>query len=318
MRAALLIAVLVVAGLASALVIRSQRRQSVVPAATEVCAARDVKPPSIVAMKGAPLFVNANDLTLRIDGDTELPAQLPPGVHRLDASAPGARSSAFSFVVRDGAPVMLDARVVERSVTVLMFGARCKTCDVAGTDINVKFNTRAVGSLGDAAAALSSGEWAKAMLSLRAVPDDERGDDFLWLHAVLLAFAGQPSGAQALLTKLPANAPTGNLMHAYSQSVVSALDDSNANTNTARWNATTERFGRLTAEFAADSPTLMTKLTERFSKLSSDFSSALTARDETTATSAVNAAESELNASIELLRQQRADCAWQQRIVGTF
>jgi hypothetical protein len=176
----------------------------------------------------------------------------------------------------------------------------------------VKFNTRAVGSLGDAAAALSSGEWAKAVLALRAVPDDERGNDFLWLHAVLLAFAGQPSNAQELLAKLP----TDNLMRAYSQRVVSAITD--ANVNTARWNATTERFGRLTAEFATDSPVLMTQLTERFSKLSSDFSAALTAKDEPAALSSVNTAETELNTGIETLRQQRTDCAWQQRIVSTF
>lgn len=316
MRAALLIAVLVAVGLSAALAVRTWRRHPDAPP-VEHCDARAASPPPLLPeLAGVPLFVNAAGVALRVDG-SPAPARLTPGVHQLEASAPEVRGAALQLTVPAMSAVLLDARVVDGAVTVLVLGARCTSCEPARTDVDLRFSPRALGSGRDAAIALASGAWAKAAESLRAVADDDRDARFTWLHGVLLALAGQPSKATEVLRKLPA----GDAFHAeharWSASTTTLPEQLLANA-TPRWNATVERFERLTDEFSGDAPEVVTQLTQRFAALSDRLNAGLTAHDAVETETALDDATTELTKAVTALQQRRADCAWQQRITRTF
>jgi hypothetical protein len=213
--------------------------------------------------------------------------------------------------------VLLDARVVDGAVTVLVRGARCTSCEPARTDIDLRFSPRAPGSGNDAAIALASGAWAKAAESLRTVADDERDARFTWLQGVLLALAGQPSKATEVLRRLPASDAFHDEHTRWTTSTTELPAQLLANA-TPRWNATAERFERLTDEFSTDAPELVTQLTQRFSALSDKFNAGLTARDAVETETTLDAANSELTKAVTALRQLHPDCPWQQRVTRTF
>ena len=86
-------------------------------------------------------------------------------------------------------------------------------------------------------------------------------------------------------------------------------------TATARWNATTDRFQRLTDRFVAEAPKPLTTLTTTFGALSTKFVDAQEKKDAIGCESALESANAALTGLIMQLRAARPDdCAWQKRI----
>lgn len=317
MRAALIIAGLLVMALSAALVVRAYRRQVDAPTTPEVCAARAaVPPPLLPELSTVPLVVNAPGVTLRLDGGNAS-ERLTPGVHRLEASAPETRGASLELKVSSTNAVLLDARVVDGAVTVLVLGARCSSCDVAGTDIDLRHAPRALGNGSDAAIALASGAWGKAAEALRAVPDEERDAKFLWLQGVLYALAGQPTKSVELLQRLPAS-DAFHAEHARWTTRTTELPAQRLSTATQRWNATTDRFERITSEFSVDAPEVMTGFTQRYAALSEKLNAGLAAHDAIETEAALDEATGEVTNTLAALRALHDDCAWQRRVSGTF
>ena len=129
--------------------------------------------------------------------------------------------------------------------------------------------------------------------------------------------AGQVVDAAEVLRRLPASDAFHDEHTRWTTSTTELPAQLLANA-TPRWNATAERFERLTDEFSTDAPELVTQLTQRFSALSDKFNAGLTARDAIETETTLDAANSELTKAVTALRQLHPDCPWQQRVTRTF
>ena len=90
-------------------------------------------------------------------------------------------------------------------------------------------------------------------------------------------------------------------------------------TATARWNATTERFQRLTDGFVAEAPKPVTALTVTFGELSKSFGEAQEKKDAIGCEAALESANAALSESVTQLRAVRPDdCVWQKRVTAAF
>lgn len=304
------LAVVVVLLLAGVLAWRTwKRRQPVVDRAP--CPERAVPLPPVLP-SSAPLTVVALGVTLRIDG--RAPEQtLSEGVHQLEATAPDAQRARLAIRVEGFRPVVLDVRASHGAVTVLPFGARCDGCTVAETELDVRYRTNVFGALPDVASALSTGDWLRAAQTMRAVPMEDRATpETTRLLAVLYALAGRPSLAEALVRTLPKNDPLHGALAAQ-------LSHVKLDAEVIRWNATTDRFQRVTDAFVEDAPELLTELTWTFDGYSVRFAQAHTAEDSLSAEAALLGATKALDEAINQLRASKPDdCSWQRRINTTF
>lgn len=316
-RRATQLAVVVVLLLSGALAWRTWKRRQPVVAVVEhaQCRERSVPLPA-VSPSSAPLTVVAPGVTLRIDGRAPEP-QLTEGVHQLEATAPEAQPARLAL--RVVGPVVIDARVSHGAVTVLPFGARCDGCSMAETDLDVRYRTNVFGALPDVASALSTGDWLRAAQTVRAVPmQDRTTPEASRLLAVLYALAGRVSLADELVRTLPKNDPLHAAL-ARQEEQVRERSLTKLETEVARWNATSDRFQRVTDAFVEDAPDLMTELTWAFDGYSTRFAQAHTAGDSLAAEAALAGASKVLNDGLTRLRAlRRDDCAWQRRVVATF
>lgn len=322
-RRAIPLAVAVAVLLVAVLGLRTWKRRHVVtPEVPRVavpapeCPEKSMSPRPVLAERSqAPVIIDAPDVKVTFDG-REVNGFVAAGTHLVEASSPDARSSRFQVRVEAMQPVLIDARVTEGVVTVLLLGARCSTCAVADADINLEYRTSAMGSLGDVARALTTGDWLRAAQSMRAVPmSDRESDEATRLIAVLHAFAGRQSDAEALLAKQDVM----RQQVAKRAALLKALAPRQLETAVARWNATTERFQRLTEAFGIDAPAQITALTWAFDGFSTRFLQAYGAHDVIAGEASLQSASKALDETIEELRAMRPDdCEWQRRLVATF
>lgn len=318
-RRAIPLAVAVAVLLVAALGWRTWKRSHVVaPVAQPVaeCLEKSTMPkPVLQELSQAPLIINAPNVKVTFDG-REANGLVAAGLHLLEASSPEARSARFQVRVEAMQPVIIDARVTEGAVTVLLLGARCSTCAVTDTDINLNYRTDAVGSLSDVAQSLSNGDWLRAAQSMRAVPmNDRESEEATRLNAVLHAFAGRQSDAEALVAKQDVMKE----QFAKRSALLKSLAPRQLETAVARWNATTERFQRLTEAFGNDAPDQMTALTWTFDGFSTRFLQAHGTLDVIAGEASLQSATKALDDSIKELRAMKPDdCEWQRRLVATF
>lgn len=316
-RRAIPLAVVVAVLLVAALGFRTWKRSQVVvvapPPVAEVCPVVD-PPPLLEELSQAPLIINSLGVTVKFDG-REANGLLAAGTHVLEASAPDARPARFQVRVEALQPVIIDARVNDGVVTVLMLGARCSSCAVAETDLDLAFRTNAFGSMRDVSAALSSGDWLKAVQAIHAVPPSDReSTEAVRLLAVLNALAGRQTEAEALVENSDMKP-----LFTKRAALLKTLTPRQLETAVARWNATTERFQRLTEAFGNDAPDEITALTWTFDGFSTRFLQAHGTRDVIAGEIALQSASKALDDSIKELRALKPkDCAWQRRINATF
>ena len=149
---------------------------------------------------------------------------------------------------------------------------------------------------------------------MRGIPPSERqAPEPTRLLAILYAFAGRPTLVREQLARLDEKA----LRDALTQR--DALEElkpvRQLQTATARWNATTERFQRLTDRFVAEAPQPLTALTLTFGELSKSFVSAQEKKDAIGCESALESANVAIADLVMALRAMRVqDCAWQTRV----
>ncbi len=130
---------------------------------------------------------------------------------------------------------------------------------------------------------------------------------------MLYAFAGRPTLAREQLERLeekPLQAALNRL---------DALDElkpvRQLQTATARWNATTERFQRVTDRFVAEAPRPLTSMTTTFGELSGKFGNALERKDAIGCEDALQSANGTLaDVVVELRALHPDDCAWQRKV----
>jgi NADPH-dependent ferric siderophore reductase len=289
------------------------------PVAVEPARCADVSrlPAALLpSASAAPLqVVQEPGLVVRIDG-AAVPPTLDEGVHLLEASAPRATGTTLKVRVSAFMPVVVDVRVTAGSITALLVGAQCETCVHGDTELDLAYH-RGIGDVSGTARALAQGDWMLAAQQVRAIaPDDREGPELARLIAVLASYAGKPSIARAQLGRLPKNDPLRAAL------VKRDGDENNIPrrqlaTATARWNAMSDRFQRLTDRFASDAPQLMTALTKQLEPLSADFVRVQAAGDAIACESTLEKASEHLRVSLRKLRAMRpTDCAWQARITA--
>lgn len=320
MRWLLAAATVIALALATALVLRTLKKPQVVqpappPPATGGCPDRDLHPgPMLADAAAAPLqLVVQPGVTLLIDG-AEAGPNLVEGVHDISASAAGHKAARLKLHVEAFTPVLLDVRASSAAVTVLMVGARCASCAPAVTEVDLKYHPGTAGDLSGVAKALAEGDWVEAVRLMRGIaPSDREAPEARRLLAVLYAFIGRPTLVRQTLEALADPSLTDALTRR------DALDElkpvRQLQTATARWNALTERFQRLTDRFVSEAPKPLSALTMKFGELSSAFGSAQEKQDAIGCEAALESATTALNEVIMGLRAMRPeDCAWQRRV----
>jgi hypothetical protein len=322
MRWALTAATLVALALATALAVRTFKAAPGGPATVSAapCPDLSLRPsPAMLELSAAPLLIEVEPGVHLLLDDAAPGSSLLEGAHTLLATAPGAKPANLKLQVDAFTPVLLEARVSSGSVTVLMVGARCATCANTGADPDLRYSPSLLGDLRAVSTALADGDWPQAAHAMRAIaPSDREAPEAARLLAVLYALAGRPSVVRETLAQLP---ETGALRKALTRR--DALEElkqvRQLETATARWNATTERFQRLTDRFVAEAPTLLVELTRRFGTFSKNFADAREKQDAIACESALEAANVAMGDLIMALRAQRpTDCDWQKRLTAAF
>ncbi len=316
----LAVAMLAVVGLTSTLVLKRSKPTATVTAVAPVrCADADRLPGRVLpALSAAPLTVVTDQVTLHIDGATPGPL-VAEGVHAVEATADGAAPARVQVEVAAFVPVLLEARVTAGVVTVLVVGARCATCAHADTEIDLKFRGGGVGDLGGVARSLAKGDWVLAAQQARAIaPDDRQGPEPARLLAVLYALAGRPTLVREQVALLPRRDPLVVAL-ARRELAEAAVSQRQLETATARWNATSDRFQRLTDRFVSEAPQTLTELTVKFDGLSRRFASAQSGGDAIACEATLDDAAAAVRDAVVQLRTRNAgDCAWQRRISDAF
>jgi len=309
---------------AVALTVRLIQRHAVVPAPVTVpiappCAELGTTPgPVLPAASAAPLTVLAPDVTLRIDG-APAGTTVSEGLHLIEAVAPGATPTSLQVRVSPFVPVVLDARVTAGAVTLLMVGARCETCVHTDTELRLDYQRGGIGDVRGVARALSLGDWVLAAQQVRTIaPDDRKSPELVRLVAVLCALAGRPSLVHEQVSALPKQDPLVKAL-AQREKEEALVPQRQLATATARWNATSDRFQRLTDRFVADAPELLTELTKRFGALSEQFTQAQHDGDALACEATLELATTALRDAVKALRAlHRDDCAFQRRITAAL
>ncbi len=324
MRWLLAAATLIALALATALAVRTLRQRSPpavtppVPAELLCADANGRLLPPLPEVTAAPLqLVVDPNVHLLIDG-AQPGSSLPEGPHLLEASAPGNEPAKLQLDVDAFTPVLLDVRASSGAVTVLMVGGRCGHCAGAVTNLDLRYRPSAPGDLPHLAKALSAGDWLEAARQLHGIAPTERdAPEPTRLLAVLYAFAGRPTLVRTQLERLddpPLQAALNRRDALEELKPVRQLQ-----TATARWNATTERFQRLTDRFVAEAPGPLTSLTATFGELSKRFADALEKRDAIGCEAALESANDTLADVVTHLRRLHPDdCAWQRRVTDAL
>ena len=323
MRWALAAATVIALALATALAIRTFKPPPP-PIAAPVpvpasCPDTTLRPPALLPeAAAAPLqLVVEPSVRLLIDG-AEPGSSLLEGVHSIEATSPGHKSAKLQLQVEAFTPVLLDARASSGAVTVLMIGGRCASCAGAVTNLDLRYRTDSLGDLRGASKALAEGDWLEGARMMRGIAPSERdAPEPARLLAVLYAFVGRPTLVREQLVRLEDKPLTDALTRR------DALDElkpvRQLQTATARWNATTERFQRLTDRFVSEAPKQVTALTRTFGELSKAFGTAQEKNDAIGCEAALDSANAGLSGLImELRALHPADCAWQKRVTGSF
>lgn len=318
MRWLLAAATLVALALATALAIRTFKTPAPVsptPAKPAACADAKLRPTHpLPEATAAPLQLVVDPaVKLLIDGAEPGPS-LFEGVHSIEASAAGQKSARVQLQVDAFTPVLLDARPGSGAVTVLMVGGRCANCAGAVANLDLRYRPDSLGSLSGVARALAEGDWLEGAHMMRGIaPSEREAAEPTRLLAVLSAFAGRPSLVREHLEKLedpPLRAALTRRDALEELKPVRQLQ-----TAMARWNATTERFQRLTDRFVTEAPKELTGLTVTFGELSKTFGTAQEAKDAIGCEAALEAANDALSDLVMTLRSKRPDdCPWQQRV----
>ena len=317
MRWLLAAATLIALALAGALVFRTFNKPPEVnaplpPKRCEDTSRRPVAP--LPELRAAPLqLVIDPGVTLRIDG-AEPAAALSEGDHLVEATAAGSVTAKLRMTVDAFTPVLLDVRASFGAVTVLLLGARCAECGGAVSNPDLRYRPNALGDLAHLAQALSGGDWLEGARQLHGIaPTEREAPEPTRLLAVLYAFAGRPTLAREQLEHLEEK-PLQDALNR-----LDALDElkpvRQLQTATARWNATTERFQRVTDRFVAEAPKPLTALTSTFGELTNKFVSALENEDAIGCEDALESANASLAEVVMRLRRMHPqDCDWQGRV----
>lgn len=265
-------------------------------------------PPIHPELSAATLTVVDASEELTIDGQKP-GAQLVGGLHVLEAS--GVR---VQVRVEPFSSVVLDVRPVEDVPTVLVVGATCATCPHSDTELDLTPKRGAIGSARSVAGAVAKGDWVLAVQQLRGLPESElKTPTLARLVAIVQWLAGHPSKSKEWLSVLPKKAP---LHAALKQRDLEERQVAKRQlaTASARWNALTERYQRLTDTFVGDAPALTTELTGRFDDFTTRLVQGVTAKDGVSTELVLQEASDALAVAVTKLRAMKADCAWQRRV----
>ena len=310
--------------LATALVIRTVKKSQPITAAPPASAAapipvgcpdRELRPgPVLPDAAAAPLqLVVAPGVQLLIDGAEPGP-NLLEGVHEISATSAGQKPAKLKIDVEAFTPVLLDVRSSFGAVTVLLEGARCASCAPAVAEVNLEHDAKSAGDLSRVAKALADGDWVEGARVMREIPPLTReAPEAKRLLAVLYTFIGRPTLARQTMDALAD--PSLTLALTRRDALEELKPVRQLQTATARWNALTERFQRMTDRFVADAPKPVSSLTMKFGDLSRAFASAQEKQDAIGCEAALESANTALNEVIMGLRAMRSeDCAWQRRV----
>ncbi len=275
--------------------------------------------PLLNELTAAPLVLVKNpSIQLSVDG---LPpgATLAPGRHQLQATAPNVIASLFDIEIEPFMPVLLEARVSFGTVTVMMMGARCVSCIVATTDIELEYRPEVPLNFQDIAKAISTGDWVRAAQAMRGIePAARQKPEIIRLFAIVYAFSGRPSAAREHLNRLPLNEPLRSAL-ANRDSLESLIPSQRLEAAMARWNITVERFARLTERFVNDAPETLTALTHTFDSLTTRLNRGLKQHDPKACEATIEIGVQHLNKTVSGLRALHPeDCEWQQRVTDAF
>ncbi|MDP2270131.1 MAG: hypothetical protein Q8N23_09990 [Archangium sp.] len=319
MRWLIALATVIALSLAAALALRTFKPAQPEAVGPVSCPDATLRPTAVLPQTAAaPLqLVVEPSVVLIIDG-AEPGSSLLEGEHTLLATSRGQKPAKWKLHVDAFNPVLLEVRASSGAVTVLMVGGRCASCAAAVTDLDLKYRPGTLGDLSGVAKALAEGDWLEAGHMMRGIaPSEREAPEPTRLLAVLYAFVGRPTLVREQLAALDDEALREALTRRDALEELKPVRQ--LQTATARWNATTERFQRVTDRFVAEAPQPLTVLTRKFGELSTGFGSAQEAKDAIGCEAALEAANAALGESILSLRAMRpADCAWQRRITEAF
>lgn len=263
----------------------------------------------------ANLVVHAEPgITVELDGHSYVTGvRVLAGRHHFRASAPGLGPFEVTATVAPFSVVVVDARRDGPVVVAVLAGAACDSCgELSHAPLTLTATGGQVPSLEASARALAQGQWATAAKHLRELPEAVRRQPSV-AHQLLAAstLAGvrlaqiDGAGAAALRTVIDERLPK-ELEQRQLRWV-------------ARWNAETERFARVAAQFSSSSPGVVSAASERMDALSVDFARASEAQDfEAEADLLDGAVTVERALGQGLAALHPADCAWSARVQSAF
>ncbi len=259
-------------------------------------------------LAAATLTVVDGGVEVTVDGQKPGP-QLIGSLHLIEAE--GVR---VQVRVEPFASIVLDVRTVEGVPTVLVVGATCATCPHSDTELDLTPTRGAIGSPLSVAGAVAKGDWVLAVQQLRGLPDSElKTPTLARLVAIVQWLAGHPSRSREWLALLPKRDPLQAVLKQRDADELHVAQRQLA-TASARWNALTERYQRLTDTFVGDAPALTTELTARFDGYSTRVVRGVTAQDGVATELVLQEATDTLALAATKLRAMKADCEWQRRV----
>ncbi len=290
-----------------------------------------VKPPRPLAgAEGPPLLLWATgEVRLFVDGQAafsppESPRFFPAGEHTLKVEAPGRPPLETRFRLSPFTPALFHAEVRDDVLTLVRLGSVCTSCTPPVIPPELTFarsKATAMVLFEDAAAALQRDDWASAAAKLKGVrPADRSHPLFLRLAAAVYASAAMPDEGRRALRGISAKqSPELPALLAALERLEASERKREQDVVMARWNATTERFGRLVSHFESELPGATAAGAARLAELSRAFESAMRARDVVEQDITLRAAEAALEQLVAQLRSSRPDdCAFQNDVVATL
>lgn len=265
-------------------------------------------PPVLADASFAPVVVSTGPgVRLFLDGAPV--TTLTAGTHSLEAHVDGLEPARLTLEVTPFRGVLLDARADGPAVTVLVLGARCASCALCATELDTGWRD-ARGTLDASAQALALGQWARAVEQLRGVAGAQRKSSrFLRQLAVVHALGGRDSLAREAVPDMAKQLVALDASEAARQREIAH----------ARWNATSDRFTRLSQRFGPLAPGATGLAASRIASLSRAVAQATKNEDTLQLELSVEAATEVVRSLVHQLRELApGDCAYQAKITAAF
>lgn len=296
------------------------------------CVDEDFLPPPIFPdEEGPPLLLFGTGARFSVDGKPvvstgDAPRHFAPGEHEV-----AVKLGEHAWKARLGLDPYVPAAVVAEpdatvGLVVYTFGARCSSCkppDRGEGDIapGVEPSTREPAEiLKEAWVALAAGDWESGGGLLSHMPLSQRKGTWLKLLVVFHQQLEQDKSMRASLKLLEVKDRKASEDALSLLEKLAVTETARAGqVHTKRWNALTERYGRILEKAGIEAQGPVAQAQSRMSELSAGFQKAVESKNLTEQAAIEHAGEEALGQFVKLLRRSHpSDCSFQSKVTAAF